>query len=139
MHFTMYFFRLFQLSEVWDLIIRKVVRLFIYSRSVNIYIYIFWYSGSIPGTMYGLVKTHKVEYPVQPIVSAIKTFSYNLCKFLVPIFAPFTCNQFTISNSANFLGELKSAHIVGPTVMAIVSMFNRCILMYLLRKLIRLL
>ena len=74
-------------------------------------------SGSIPGIMYGLVKTHKVGYPVRPIVSAIKTFNYNSCKFVVLILAPFTCNQFTIFNSATFFDDLKSAHIVGPTVM----------------------
>ena len=34
------------------------------------------------------------------------------------ILALFSCNQFTILNSANFLDELKSTHIIGPTVMA---------------------
>ena len=36
----------------------------------------------------------------------------------MPILAPFTCNQFTILYSANFLDDLKSTHIVGPTVLA---------------------
>ena len=63
-------------------------------------------SCSIPGTMHGLVKTQKGGYPTGPIVSAIKTFIYNLYTFLVSILAPFTCNQIAISNSANFHDHL---------------------------------
>ena len=36
----------------------------------------------------------------------------------MPILTIFTCNQFTILNSADLLDDIKSAHIVGPTVMA---------------------
>ncbi len=42
-------------------------------------------SGSTPGILYGLPKTHKEGYPMRPILSAINTFNYNLAKFFVPV------------------------------------------------------
>lgn len=41
-------------------------------------------SGSSPGMLYGLPKIHKPDVPIIPILSALKTFNYNLAK-LVPI------------------------------------------------------
>ena len=46
------------------------------------------------GVLYGLCKTHKKVLdkclPLRPILSAIKTPSYNLDKFLVPLIEPIT-------------------------------------------------
>ena len=44
--------------------------------------------------------------PFQPILSAIKTPSYNIVKHLVPILEPITTNQFTIKNSFEFAKEV---------------------------------
>ena len=63
-------------------------------------------SGSRPGVMYGLPKVHKGNCPLRPILSAIGTFNYNLSKFLVPLIAPITTNEFTVSSSFNFAKEI---------------------------------
>ena len=41
-----------------------------------------------------------------PILSAIKTQSYNIAKHLVPILEPITTNKFTIKNSFEFAKEV---------------------------------
>lgn len=53
-------------------------------------------SGSRPGHLYGLPKVHKPHTPLRPILSAIGTFNYNVAKFLVPLIAPLTTNEFTV-------------------------------------------
>ena len=50
------------------------------------------------GVLYGLCKTHENvldKYPsLRPILTAIKTLSYNLAKFLDPLIKPVTKKQF---------------------------------------------
>ena len=64
--------------------------------------------GSSFGVLYGLCKTHKKVLgkcpPFRPILSAIKTPSYNLAKFLVPISDNF--NNFTVKNSFEFSKDI---------------------------------
>ena len=66
--------------------------------------------GSSFGVLYGLCKTHKKVLdkcpPLRPILSAIKTPSYNLAKFLVPLIEPITKNNFTVKNSFEFSKEI---------------------------------
>ena len=52
------------------------------------------------GVLYGLCP------PLRPILSAIKTPSYNLAKFLVPLIEPITKNNFTVKNSFEFSKEI---------------------------------
>ena len=63
-------------------------------------------SGSAPGIMYGLPKIHKSDFSTKfqfrPILAAYNQASYKISKFLVPILAPLTTNQFTVSNSSEF-------------------------------------
>ena len=63
-------------------------------------------SGSKPGVLYGLPKVHKEGCPVRPIMSAIGTFNYKLSKFLVPLLAPITTNQYSVKDSFSFVKEL---------------------------------
>ncbi|CAF3796416.1 unnamed protein product [Rotaria socialis] len=42
-------------------------------------------TGSIPGRLYGLPKTHKKDVPLRPVLSAIGTFNYGLSKALLQI------------------------------------------------------
>ena len=62
------------------------------------------------GVLYGLCKTHKKVLnkcsPFRPILLAIKTLSYNLAKFLVPLIEPITKNNFTLKNSFEFSKEI---------------------------------
>ena len=44
--------------------------------------------------------------PFRPILSAIKTPSYNIAKYLVPILEPIATNKFTIKNSFEFAKEV---------------------------------
>ena len=66
--------------------------------------------GSRFGILYGLCKIHKSLIdncpPFRPILSAIKTPSYNIAKFLVPILEPITTNKFTIKNSFEFAKDV---------------------------------
>ena len=36
--------------------------------------------GAQPGKLFGMVKTHKNNYPIRPVLSAINTPEYNLTK-----------------------------------------------------------
>ena len=66
--------------------------------------------GSSFDALYGLCKTHKevLDKPptFRPILSAIKTPSYNLAKVLVPLIEPVTKNNFTVKNSFEFSKEI---------------------------------
>ena len=66
--------------------------------------------GSRFGILYGLCKIHKSLIdncpPFRPILSAIKTPSYNIAKYSVPILEPITTNKFTIKNGFEFAKEV---------------------------------
>ena len=66
--------------------------------------------GSRFGILYGLCKIRKSLIdncpPFRPILSAIKTPSYNIAKHLVPNLESITTNQFTIKNSFEFAKEV---------------------------------
>ena len=64
-------------------------------------------SGSSPGILYGLPKTHKPGTPLRPVLSTIGTFNYNLAKYFVPIIEPLTTNQYTLKNSFEFVKDIK--------------------------------
>jgi hypothetical protein len=44
--------------------------------------------GSRAGVMYGLPKVHKEHTPLRPIISAVKTYNYELAKYLDEILKP---------------------------------------------------
>ena len=75
-------------------------------------------SGSSPGKIYGMVKVHKKDYPLRPVVSMLNTPEYNQAKFLDDIIKPNIPKSFMVDSSINFLDELKltqltpSEHIV---------------------------
>ena len=66
--------------------------------------------GSSFGVLDGLYKTHKKVLDkcpsFRPILSAVKTPSYNLAEFLVPLIEPITKNNFTDKNSFEFCKEI---------------------------------
>ena len=53
--------------------------------------------GAKPGILYSLPKIHKLNNPMRPIMSAIGTFNYKLCKFLVPVLEPLISNEYTLT------------------------------------------
>ena len=58
------------------------------------------------GILYGLCKVHKQLVDncpsFRPITSTIKTPTYNIAKFLVPLQEPITTNMYTVKNSFEF-------------------------------------
>jgi len=68
-------------------------------------------SGSQPGILYGLPKIHKIIVgncpPCRPILSAINTPTYKIAKFLVPILATLTKNEYTVQDSFKFAEDIR--------------------------------
>ena len=85
-------------------------------------------SGSGPGVLYGLPKIHKPNFketfPFRPIFAAYRTPSFKLAKFLVPILAPFTTNEYTVNNSKDFVDSLSSVGQANSYFMASFDVTN---------------
>ena len=66
--------------------------------------------GSRFGILYGLCKVHKQLVdncpPFRPTMSAIKTPTYKLAKFLFPVLEPITTNVYAIRNNFEFSKEI---------------------------------
>ena len=79
-------------------------------------------TGSGPGILYGLPKIHKpdfnLKFQFRPIFAAYKTPSYNLAKFLVPHLNHLTTNEFTCSNSYEFVNDIKHLKINNDCILA---------------------
>src|SRR5215469_12718355 len=67
-------------------------------------------SGTSPGIMYGVPKTHKQSLPLRPVLSAINTPSYKLAKTFIPILNPLTTNQYTLNDSFSLAEQLHNLH-----------------------------
>ncbi|XP_076029167.1 uncharacterized protein LOC143018013 [Oratosquilla oratoria] len=80
--------------------------------------------------MYGLIKTHKPNNPVRPIVSSIGSASYKLSKWLVTILSPLvgTISTSHVKNSLdliNKLSEVKPDYEFKLVSYDIVSLFTK--------------
>jgi predicted GIY-YIG superfamily endonuclease len=65
--------------------------------------------GSRAGVMYGLPKVHKRDVPVRPIISAVRTYSYGLAKYLDEILKPLTKNRdFMLKDTFDFVNRVSS-------------------------------
>ena len=66
--------------------------------------------GYRPGVLYGLGKVHKEAKnrlpPFQLILSAIGTPAYKLGKYLLPFLTPLTQNEYSVTDSFHFAGEI---------------------------------
>ena len=65
-------------------------------------------TGSGPGVLYGLLKVHKSNVPLRPILAAYNTASYKFVKNLVPLLEPFTHSSFTLKNSYDFFHSVSA-------------------------------
>ena len=63
--------------------------------------------------MYGLIKTHKVNNPVRPIISTVGSASYNLSKWLVTLLSPLigTISSSNIKNNVDLVHKLNTINI----------------------------
>ena len=68
--------------------------------------------GTRPGILYGSPKVHKPVInnspKLRPILSTINTSTYKLSKFIVPLLAPITTNEYTVNNSFSFAKEVQN-------------------------------
>ena len=74
-------------------------------------------SGSFPGKLYGLPKTHKAGVPLRPILSAVICHHYRLAKFLVPLLSPLATSSYSIPDVFSFADELRLRSDSTPTLM----------------------
>lgn len=69
--------------------------------------------GSRAGVLYGLPKIHKAEAPLRPIISAIKTYNYDLAKHLNEILTPLVDKTFMLVDTYDFVNK---AHTLDPKI-----------------------
>ena len=56
--------------------------------------------------MYGLIKVHKPDWSVWPILTAIGTLNYKLSKFFIPILENLTENEHSVNHTFSFIHEI---------------------------------
>ena len=68
---------------------------------------------------------HKEGIPLRPILASYNTPSYKLAKYLVPLLQPFAENEFTLSNSTMFAGDIITQDLDSYMVsLDVVSLFT---------------
>ena len=63
--------------------------------------------GSQPGKMYGMAKNHKDNCPLRPVLSAINTPEYRICKWLESQLKPYLNSKWSINSNFEFIEKLK--------------------------------
>ena len=58
--------------------------------------------------LYGLPKTHKPTLSIRPILSATKTYNYDLAKWLEEKLKPLSINEYTITDTFKFAEEIRN-------------------------------
>ena len=65
-----------------------------------------------------LLKIHKANVTLRPIVSCVNTFAYDLSAYLANILSPLTGNlEFTVTNLAHFVSTISSEMILDHETM----------------------
>ena len=69
-------------------------------------------SATLP-YMYGLIKTHKQNNPVRPIISSVGSISYRLSKYLVKLLSPLLGNisNSNIKNNVDLVDKLNNLNL----------------------------
>ncbi|XP_022808952.1 uncharacterized protein LOC111345930 [Stylophora pistillata] len=67
--------------------------------------------GSRPAHLCGLLKTHKANLSMRPILSETGTYDYNLSKWLEEKLKPLSMNDFTITDAIRFSEEIRNSPI----------------------------
>ena len=66
----------------------------------------------------GLLKIHKADVQLRPIVSCLNTFAYDLSAYLVNILSSLTGNsEYTVTNSAHFVSTVSNETILDNEIM----------------------
>ena len=56
--------------------------------------------------LYCLLKTHKEQLAMRPVLSATHTYNYGLAKWLDEKLKPLSCNQYTVNDTFEFVNKL---------------------------------
>jgi hypothetical protein len=64
--------------------------------------------GSQPGRLYGMAKIHKPGCPLRPVLSALNTAEYSICKWLEAKIKPFYNNKWSVTSTQSFVECLNS-------------------------------
>lgn len=85
--------------------------------------------NSAPPRIYGLVKTHKVGYPLRPIVSCVQSHTKNIAKYLSHIldvsFSPI--NNYRVRDTFDFANQINNTTIDSQYIVVsydVVSLFT---------------
>ena len=71
-----------------------------------------------PHRIYGLLRIHKADVPLRPIVSCVNTFAYDLFAYLANILSPLTGkSEYTVTNSAHFVSTVSNETILDNEIM----------------------
>ena len=69
-------------------------------------------STAISPVFYALIKTHKDNYPIRPIVSFVDSPTYQVSKMLSKILTPLTnVSELKLKNSAKIKQELETINL----------------------------
>jgi hypothetical protein len=67
--------------------------------------------GSRAGVLYGLPKIHKTGTPLRPIISAVKTYNYELAKHLDEILKPLVNTDFMLKDTYDFVNKIRQIDV----------------------------
>ena len=75
-------------------------------------------SGSAPGRFYGTEKLHKIlindgadKLPISPIISNIRTPTYQPEKYLAKLLSPLGNLEYTVTRTKDFIGKIKNVKV----------------------------
>ena len=75
-------------------------------------------TGSLPPMLYGLPKIHKVDVPLRPMVSCIKSPSYSLSKHIASIISPLMGQSDSfVKNSEHFISTIRDITVDPDDIM----------------------
>jgi hypothetical protein len=67
--------------------------------------------GSRAGVLYGLPKIHKAGSPLRPIISAVKTYNYDLAKYLNEILRPLVDCTYMLKHTYDFVNRIRKIDV----------------------------
>ena len=85
-------------------------------------------TGAVSGKFYGLLKTHKKDNPLRPIISNCGTYNYNVAKFLNNLLSPYSINDHSYAKDsfefAEFIRQRKISNTEEMVSFDVESLFT---------------
>ena len=85
---------------------------------LNCYLQFTFPVWSLLDILYGVVKTHKQNYPMRPVLSAINTPEYNLAKWLEKQIKSCLIDTYSVSSSTEFVNKISNLEIKDQNIFA---------------------